>query len=691
MSLVVPSYSILPDGLVSEFNHTTAITMTSWMYPRAATITPDPLAEATAGAHLDPRKKKKQYNLKAVWMKHPWTGSHICYNCWHKKNTAVNSDKFLCRSGPEHTLLCGEAPEIASVHTSHVTSTVTTTQLVEATTVAPLQERSSHQAVLFHHPWVSDVIVCGDSEWENKGQSDSEIRLQDIEAANKCKDDARQIDAVYQTTTLTSYTTTTTPFPASLVPTGSTKTFTVTSSPSSSTVAASTVTVYVTSTTIPVVQPTTYVPIIPIIPIIPGTLAPRSTSTTAGGPSTLYPSGWRTMTPGPTVIDGVTYTIPTATSTAISSNNVAATRPSLCLSTMAFLPRTAFPAIPSLPRSYFLGHHKAGLQKMKTLLSTIDLVIECRDYRVPLTSRNPLFETSLEGKERLIVYTKRDLGGPVRDADNEDVIAQWHHPTATMFVRNTSKETERARGRGSMAKLLDYLREHAQKRWKLVGHRLLVVGMPNVGKSTLVNSLRAQGIGKGKAAATGAQPGVTRKVGSGVKIVPSEDDVEDEIVKSKYKGVGGGVYLLDTPGVFIPYVPDAEAMMKLALCGSVKDTIIPPVLLADYLLYHINLISPALYNDYCTPTNDIVELLEAIAKKTGRLGKKGKADTEASALWMIQKWRTGYLGRFLLDEVDVEAFEKTKIEEEDMVPSMNQARKAEKERRRERGRARGEK
>lgn len=78
----------------------------------------------------------------------------------------------------------------------------------------------------------------------------------------------------------------------------------------------------------------------------------------------------------------------------------------------AFQPRLAFPTPSSLPRSYYLGHHAAGLAKMRTLLSQIDLVIECRDYRIPLTSRNPMFEEALRGRERVVVYTKKDLGTP---------------------------------------------------------------------------------------------------------------------------------------------------------------------------------------------------------------------------------------------------------------------------------------
>lgn len=85
-----------------------------------------------------------------------------------------------------------------------------------------------------------------------------------------------------------------------------------------------------------------------------------------------------------------------------------------------FIPRTAFPTLDSLPRSYYLGHHAAGLSKMRSMLSQIDLVIECRDYRIPLTSRNPMFENALRGRERVVVYTKKDLGSSTsRDKDEK--------------------------------------------------------------------------------------------------------------------------------------------------------------------------------------------------------------------------------------------------------------------------------
>lgn len=188
--------------------------------------------------------------------------------------------------------------------------------------------------------------------------------------------------------------------------------------------------------------------------------------------------------------------------------------------------------------------------------------------------------------------------------------------------------------------VIKHLRNDAEAPDKLVGCRVMVVGMPNVGKSTFINHLRNYGVGKAKALRTGGQPGITRKIGSPVKIIERAN--------------GSHVYVLDTPGVFMPYVPDAENMLKLALCGCVKDAVISPVTLVDYLLYQINLHDAQAYQRWSEPTNEVVPLLETFAQKTGLLGKGGVPNLDGAALHFIQKWRAGDLGRFLLDDLAAE-------------------------------------
>ena len=365
----------------------------------------------------------------------------------------------------------------------------------------------------------------------------------------------------------------------------------------------------------------------------------------------------------------------------------------------AFVPRQVFDVSPSIARSYFLGHHKSALTKMSKLLHHVGLIIECRDFRVPLTSWNPLLEQKLAAnpaeRARIIVYTKCDLG-PDRaqksasQQSSSDVIKalrEFHrknnHASAVLFLRQSK---DRGRGSGPASSrsshdpgvhLIDAIKRVARESFSLTGLRCMVVGMPNAGKSTLLNRLRGLGVGLGKAAKTGGQPGVTKKLATPVRIAPAESS---GVPGSE--GLGEGVFLIDTPGVSMPYISRPEDMIKLALVNCVKDNIVPHVIVADYLLYHLNLVDPALYAArFCdgVPTNDVLEFLRGVARRTGKLGKGGVFNIESAADWVVQEWRRGGLGRFLLDAVTPETLSQVLDAARKPALSMNQAKKQEKE------------
>ncbi|KAI0125256.1 mitochondrial GTPase-like protein 1 [Xylariales sp. AK1849] len=362
----------------------------------------------------------------------------------------------------------------------------------------------------------------------------------------------------------------------------------------------------------------------------------------------------------------------------------------------AFVPRSTFEVSSSITRSYFLGHHAGALTSMRKILSNISLIIEARDSRVPLTSTNPLLESSLAGRDRIIVYTKSDLSFPVSASRHKQrqqtLLSKWHAERNGIrsaglvggaeldgAARNEVVFTDE-RSPKSIQALLDTVKERASAMDSLTGMRALVVGMPNAGKSTLLNAMRRVGMHLPKAAKTGAQPGITRKLSSPVRVIPEDSQA----------GIDQGVFVVDTPGVFVPYVGDLDAMLKLSLVGCVKDNLVPVETVADYLLFHLNLKDTSLYKEFCPPTNNVFEFLEAIATRTGKLMKGGAPDTDLAATWVIQQWRKGNLGLFSLDEVNEETLQAWARKGmaagagEQQQMSMNQARKQEKERRKAR-------
>lgn len=344
---------------------------------------------------------------------------------------------------------------------------------------------------------------------------------------------------------------------------------------------------------------------------------------------------------------------------------------------------------------------------MRRVLSNVGLVIECRDMRVPLTSWNPLLESSLMynsnsrnfgrggdkgfasggsssgngsvggggGRARILVYTHRDLIPEGEGNRMVRTLEKFHrqHGGANTSVLFHGSGTENR----DTKDLLKQIKQVSEQTDSLTGMRALVVGMPNAGKSTLLNRLRTQGRpnpgGASKVAKTGSEPGVTRKLGTPVRIIAGDDGHE-------------GVFVLDTPGVFIPYVPDAEAMLKLTLVGCVKDGLVSWITVADYLLYHLNLYDPTgkVYAEFCErPTNDVHNFLRGVARRTGKLIKGDEESLDGAADWVVRRWRNGMLGRFVLDEVSDKSLELARKMSMEPPLSMNQARKKEKEARKD--------
>ncbi|KAL5416399.1 hypothetical protein PMIN03_002199 [Paraphaeosphaeria minitans] len=170
-------------------------------------------ADPTPKAALEPRR---QYNVKGVWMRHPWGQSAICFKCWTKKE--MDFSKFKCRSGnyDKYAVSCPPIPDpVAPTSTVDVTYTRTIEfwrTEVDNFSFSPqpsvvAEKRSPHKAVVFHNPYFPELKVCADAEWENSGKPKAEVRLQKIKSFHNCaKKDPMYIDIGIPEQTRTGYT-----------------------------------------------------------------------------------------------------------------------------------------------------------------------------------------------------------------------------------------------------------------------------------------------------------------------------------------------------------------------------------------------------------------------------------------------------------------------------------------------------
>ena len=278
---------------------------------------------------------------------------------------------------------------------------------------------------------------------------------------------------------------------------------------------------------------------------------------------------------------------------------------------------------------WYPGHMTKAMRQMQEDIKLIDIIIELIDARIPLASKNPDIDKLGNGKARLIIMNKCDLAD-----DKETKRWEAYYRSKGFFTLKMD-----ARKSGSMKPVVDKIEEacaeklEKNRRKGIINRplRAMIAGIPNVGKSTLINSIVRKGSAK-----VGDKPGVTKG--------------------KQWIKFGKTVELLDTPGVLWPKFEDKEVGMKLAAIGSINDTILDMNEIASYVIDYLQ-------KNYCNALKERYnievdgkphELLERIAVLRGALKKGGEADSDKAALLLVDDLRSGRLGRISLEKLSLE-------------------------------------
>lgn len=276
---------------------------------------------------------------------------------------------------------------------------------------------------------------------------------------------------------------------------------------------------------------------------------------------------------------------------------------------------------------WYPGHMAKTRRLMKESLSLIDAVCELVDARVPESSRNPDLDGIIGSKPRIVLLNKCDLADERATARKIKELAE-RGVTALPVDCRSGKGLEKFEP-AVREVLKDKIKANADKGMAGKPLRVMVVGIPNTGKSSFIN--RMAGKYRAKVA---DKPGVTRG--------------------NQWFAIGSGIELLDTPGVLWPKFEDPKVGLKLAFIGSIKETTLDIQELAVSLLSVMQKNYPdRLEQRYkvagVQDVQEPYELLEMIAAKRGMLLRKGEYDTERAAVMLLDEYRSGKLGKITLD------------------------------------------
>ena len=274
--------------------------------------------------------------------------------------------------------------------------------------------------------------------------------------------------------------------------------------------------------------------------------------------------------------------------------------------------------------NWYPGHMARSRRLLTDQLRAVDAVVELCDARAPLATRNPDLEKLTSGKERLLVLNKADLA-------DDGATSKWLSHFRARGLECVRFNSNGARAKEILGKLEEATRpavERALKRGIKKTARIMVIGIPNVGKSTFINRINGAPIAR-----TADRPGVTR-ANQWIKITPYLE-------------------LLDTPGMLPPKLDDQKRAKLLAYLGSVRDQILDTEELAAGLLSLLMAIVPAdamaRFKIADGEYRDANGLLEAACRGRGWLLSGGRCDTDRAAALVLDEYRAGRVGKATLE------------------------------------------
>lgn len=273
--------------------------------------------------------------------------------------------------------------------------------------------------------------------------------------------------------------------------------------------------------------------------------------------------------------------------------------------------------------NWYPGHMARAKRRLAEQLSRVDVVVELCDARLPFSSRNPDLDAMTRGKKRLLILNKSDLA-------EENATKAWQREFRERGLDVMAFSSRHGKAKDVFARIAESARETVERQAargikKTV--RVMVVGVPNVGKSTFINRLHGGAIAK-----TGDRPGVTR-ANQWVKITPYLE-------------------LLDTPGMLWPRLDDQQAARRLYYIGTIRDQVVDQQMLAIQLLEDLMKVRAPMVEERFhlkEPIEQGVALLENACRGRGWLLPGGVMDTERGASVVLDEFRAGKLGRITLE------------------------------------------